>query len=165
MGGRAAEEIFLGDVSSGAQQDISQATNLARSMVCRWGMSDHLGNVAYEEQSGGDYGMPSPEKTYSEETARTIDGEVRQLMEEAYKRALAIVKENEEEVKLMSEMLIEFETLDSHDIKAILNHEWDAEHKRKKVTDTEALFKRQPETPPPPPTNPDQSEDLGLNPT
>src|SRR4029078_12614455 len=71
MGGRCAEEIFVGDVSSGAQQDIERATALARSMVCEWGMSDKIGAVAYDERADNNYygGPGHHEKKYSEDTA------------------------------------------------------------------------------------------------
>ncbi len=80
MGGRAAEEIFVEDMSSGAQHDIMQATKIARSMVCEWGMSDELGTVSYDERTeAGQYlGMHDyHEKNYSDETAQQIDIEVR----------------------------------------------------------------------------------------
>ena len=173
MGGRSAEEIFLGDISSGAQQDISQATRLARSMVCEWGMSENLGAVAYDERSdnGGGYtGLNYHEKNYSEETARTIDDEVRKLLDTAHERAVSIIKENRAEVELMTELLIEFETLDAQDVRDIINKKWDSEKKRQRLIDSEHLFKRSTELPPPPPPmNPeikkDDGRDLGLSTT
>jgi len=160
MGGRAAEEIFLGDISSGAQQDIAQATQLARSMVCRWGMSHELGLVAYEDHSDmTDYGTSYQNKTYSEQTAKSIDDAVRQLVNQAYERALEIVRAHHAEVELLSMMLIEFETLDSQDIKSILDHTWDPEAKRKKLAETESHFKRKPETPPPLPPSASMGSD------
>ncbi len=95
MGGRVAEEIFVGDMSSGAQMDITQATRLVRSMVCEWGMTDKLGTVAYDERSeSGQYlGMPGyHEKYYSEATAEAIDKEVRSILDEAHKRAREIIE-------------------------------------------------------------------------
>ncbi len=171
MGGRAAEEIFVGDVSSGAQQDFSQATRLARSMVCEWGMSDNLGTVAYDERfdNGGGYaGLNYHEKSYSEETARAIDIEVRNLLEEAHKRAVDIIHLKRAEVELMTQMLIEFETLDAKDVRDILNKEWDPEKKRQRMKDEDQLFKRNTELPPPPPPleiKKDNGRDLGLSPT
>lgn len=170
MGGRVAEEIFLGDISSGAQQDISQATRLARAMVCEWGMSDTLGRVAYDERSdsGGGYGLPYHEKSYSEETARAIDEEVRKILDDAYAHATEIILKHREQVELMTKMLIEFETLDAQDVRDILNNEWDPKKKAKRLKEQENLFKRLPETPPPPPKVPDinnKDPDLGLNPT
>ncbi len=172
MGGRAAEQIFVGDVSSGAQQDFAQATRLARSMVCEWGMSDNLGNVAYDDRfdNGGGYtGVSYHEKSYSEETARAIDEEVRNLLDTAYKRAVDIIEQKRAQMELMAQMLMEFETLDAHDVRDIINNSWDPEKKRKRLKDQEQLFKRQPETPPPPPPNitdeVKKKGDLGFNPT
>lgn len=173
MGGRSAEEIFLGDISSGAQQDISQATRLARSMVCEWGMSKNLGAVAYDERydGGGGYaGMNYHEKNYSDETARAIDDEVRQLLDEAHKRSVEIIEKHREEVELMTAMLIEFETLDAKDVRDIINKEWDPEKKRQRMKDQDQLFKRSAELPPPPPPlsqdmKKDDGRDLGLSTT
>ncbi|NGX62266.1 MAG: ATP-dependent zinc metalloprotease FtsH [Chlamydiae bacterium] len=167
MGGRASEEIFLGDISSGAQQDISQATRLARSMVCQWGMSDLLGKVAYDEQgdSGGGYHVIGySEKSYSDETARAIDEEVRNLLDEAYQRAIGIIEERRNQVDLMARMLIEFETLDTQDVHDILNNEWDPEKKKERLKRQDEMFKREVE-PPPPPKLPPVKDDFGLNPT
>lgn len=152
MGGRAAEEIFVGDMSSGAQHDISQATKFARSMVCEWGMSDALGTVAYDERSeSGQYlGLSGyQERTYSEETARKIDEEVKKLIQTAYQKALEILEKNREKVQLMTDMLMEFETLDSTDIKEIMDGSWDIERKRSRLKTAEDLQKSK--TPPPPP--------------
>ena len=153
MGGRVAEEIFVSDVSSGAQQDFSQATKLARSMVCEWGMSDLLGTVAYDERfnGGGGYGMTYHEKTYSEDTAKAIDEEIRRILDAAYERAKTILLKHRAQVQLMTDMLMEFETLDSQDIRDIINSEWDVEKKKQRLLDTEKHFKRVPPIPPPPP--------------
>ncbi len=170
MGGRVAEEIFLGDISSGAQQDISQATRLARSMVCEWGMSDNLGKVAYDERAdnGGGYTTGFHEKTYSEETARAIDEEVRNLLDEAYSRATEIIIKKREQVELMTKMLIEFETLDAKDVRDIMDGTWDSAKKQQRMKEEAKLFCREPEMPPPPPPqiSADKKDtDLGLNPT
>ena len=155
MGGRAAEEVFVGDISSGAKQDIERATQLARSMVCEWGMSDLLGTVTYDERSeGGQYlGMSGfREKLYSEKTAQEIDKEVRRIIDDAYQYALKIIRERREAVELMTQMLIEFETLDSEDVQKIVKGEWNVEEKRSKLTRAENLhMKPTGATPPPPP--------------
>lgn len=133
MGGRSAEEIFVGDLSSGAQQDIERATNLARSMVCEWGMSDKMGTVAYEERSEqGQYlGFQNyHERKYSERTAKAIDDEIRGILDAANARAREIIKAHKDQVQLMTDMLIEFETLDAADVKAIVEGKWDIEAKR-----------------------------------
>ncbi|MEI6242640.1 MAG: ATP-dependent zinc metalloprotease FtsH [Chlamydiota bacterium] len=152
MGGRAAEEFFIKDISSGAKQDISQATRVARAMVCEWGMSDELGTVAYDEQSeSGQYaGMPGyHNKTYSDETARKIDKQVLQLVNEGHAKALEIVEQFKDKVDLMAEMLLEFETLDSRDIKDIMEGSWSTEEKKKRLDDADKLQKM---VPPPIPT-------------
>ncbi len=154
MGGRAAEELFVEDLSSGAQHDIMQATKIARSMVCEWGMTDSLGAVLYDERTeAGQYlGMSGfHEKNYSEETAQKIDTAVLELIEQAHKRALEILETHRDKVKLMSDMLIEFETLDSTDIKEIMDGTWDAEKKRTRLKAADVLQKN---TPPPPPPVP-----------
>ena len=159
MGGRAAEEIFSNDMSSGAQQDINQATSLARSMICEWGMSEELGTVTYDEKSSSNQylGGGFSERLYSEETARKIDKEVYNVIEDAHKRALEIVSNNKERVELMSNMLMEFETLDSEDIKDIMEDKWDEEKKRNKLKVAENLkIKR----PPPPPPKLDKEEPI-----
>lgn len=153
MGGRCAEEIFIGDVSSGARQDIEQATNLARSMVCEWGMSDKLGVVAYDDRSESSYmGMGGhSEKKYSQETAKTIDDEVRRILEEAHEAAKVIINKYHAHVELMTQMLIEFETLDADDVKKIINDEWNIEEKRGRLKIAEELHKKNAVVPPPPP--------------
>lgn len=153
MGGRVAEEIFVGDISSGAQNDIERATTIARNMVCEWGMTDSLGTVAYDEHSSQNpwMGAGPSEKKYSEATAQIIDGEVRKLIDEAYKLATDIVNNNKEKVQLMTDMLIEFETLDLDDIKKIVDGSWDIEEKRKRLKAQETAHRNSESTPPPPP--------------
>lgn len=154
MGGRCAEEIFVGDVSSGAKQDIERATQLARSMVCEWGMSDKLGAVAYDEHSeSGQYlGIGGySEKKYSEETAKAIDDEVRRILDEAHENARKIILDHRKHVELMTQMLMEFETLDSEDVRKIINDEWSVEDKRDRLKKAEELHKKVSATPPPPP--------------
>jgi len=154
MGGRCAEEIFVNDVSSGAKQDIEQATHIARSMVCEWGMSDELGTVAYDERSeSGQYlGMAGyHEKKYSEETARTIDAEVRRLLDEANAKAKKIIEEKRSQVELMTQMLLEFETLSHEDIDEIMEERFDPEKKRERLKSAEEKHMKEEPLPPPPP--------------
>lgn len=171
MGGRAAEELFVKDSSSGAQHDIVQATKIARSMVCEWGMSDNLGTVSYDErtESGQYLGMSGyQERTYSNETAQKIDKEVKDLIDEAHKRALSILEEQKEKVVLMAEMLMEFETLDSTDVKEMMEGTWNIEKKKARV---KAAIELQVKTPPPAPIaiksslkpNENQGMEPGLN--
>ncbi len=155
MGGRVAEEIFVGDVSSGAKQDFEQATHLARSMVCEWGMSERLGAVSYDERTdNGQYlGMNGyHEKKYSEETAKAIDDEVRRILDEALSAARKIVKDHKDHVELMTRMLMEFETLDAEDVQKIITNQWDIEEKRARLKRADELHKKTAVTPPPLPS-------------
>jgi cell division protease FtsH len=161
MGGRVAEEIFVGDISSGARQDIEQATHIARSMVCEWGMNEKLGAVTYDERSeNGQYlGMANyHEKKYSEETAKSIDEEVRKILDAALTRARKIVTEHRDQLELMTAMLIEFETLDSEDVRKIINNQWDISEKRERVKLALDLHKKPLSTPPPPPVDTDKAK-------
>lgn len=145
MGGRIAEEIFVGDMSSGAQQDITQATQLARSMVTEWGMSDKLGLVAYQEhgETGQFLGLPAlKDKSYSEATAEEIDEEVRLIIQQAYDRAKKIILDHREEVEEMTARLIEFETLDKEDLQKIMSRTFDPEEKYRKMKMIEHLHKK-----------------------
>jgi len=158
MGGRCAEEIFVNDVSSGAKQDFQMATGLARAMVCEWGMSEKLGTVAYDDTSQDGYGYQKETK-YSEDTAKEIDAEVKDILNRAHKRAYDIIQDSREEVELLTQMLMEFETLDAEDVKKILDKTWNIEEKRAKLRLQEELYKKEspapsPVTPPPPPPIP-----------
>jgi cell division protease FtsH len=123
MGGRVAEELFLGDISSGASGDIRQATWYARKMVCEWGMSEKLGMVNYGEQEdyiflGRDLGRA---RQYSEATQSEIDAEVKHLVDTAYARARQVISEHREKLESMAQALLEYETLDGSHIKEILD--------------------------------------------
>lgn len=150
MGGRCAEEVFVGDVSSGAQQDIERATHIARSMVCEWGMSDKVGAVAHDEKSeAGQYlgGQSYHEKKYSEDTARLIDAEVKKILDDANKRAHDIIEKYRAQLELMTQMLMEFETLDAEDVLKIIDNTFDIEEKRARLKMVDELHKK-PESPP-----------------
>lgn len=157
MGGRCAEEIFLEDLSSGARQDIERATQLARSMVCEFGMSEKLGSVAYDDKNdtgGGYFGVGGHyEKKYSEETARLIDAEVKRILDDANENARAIILKHKEEIELMALMLMEFETLDSEDVRKILNKEWSIEEKRERLKRADELHKKNTSSSTPLPTD------------
>ncbi len=152
MGGRVAEEIFVGDISSGAQMDISQATRLVRSMVCEWGMTDALGAVSYDERSdqGQFLGISHYEKSYSEETAKEIDNEVRKIVDAAHKQATGIIEANRDKVILMTELLMEFETLDRQDVLDIIEGKWGSKKKRDRLKNDADRARKDP----PPPPNP-----------
>jgi cell division protease FtsH len=125
FGGRIAEEMVLGadGITTGAANDIERATQLARNMVTRWGLSDKLGPLKYDEDEGevflGMTGGPRP-KSISDETARLIDVEVRRTIDECYDRARRILKENEDKLHLMADALMEFETLSAEQIDDVM---------------------------------------------
>jgi cell division protease FtsH len=121
--GRIAEEIFCDDISSGAQSDIQQATRIARQMILTWGMSDELGPISYEPESGLKdmfYGLPA-EKDYSEKTAETIDSEVKKVTAQAYKSAKDLIDANKDKLERIAKALLKYETLDADDVKVILD--------------------------------------------
>ena len=123
LGGRVAEEIFFGTQSSGASNDFQQATQLARSMVTEYGMSDKLGPVQYEGGDGQvfmgrDYGQT---KGYSERIAYEIDQEVLRLLNEGHAHATEIIKEHGPQLKLIAEHLLEYETLNELEIKSLFD--------------------------------------------
>jgi len=124
MGGRVAEEIVFGDVTTGAAGDIKMATAMARKMVCEWGMSEKLGMVEYGEHE--DYVFLGRELTrnrdYSEATAEEIDREVRRLLDDAYQTAKHTLIANRDHLDAIAKALLEYETLDGSQIKELIQH-------------------------------------------
>ncbi len=123
MGGRLAEEIFLDQVTTGASDDIRRATDLARRMVCEWGMSETLGPLTFDN-GGGEVFLGrdlASRKDYSESTARTIDAEVRRIVDEAYQRGRQLLLENRERLGAVAEALLEREVLDSSEVQIVLD--------------------------------------------
>jgi cell division protease FtsH len=124
MGGRVAEELIFGHskVSSGASSDIQYATSLARNMITKWGMSDKLGPLQYEEQQEGYLGMGGSARLFaSDDTNKLIDSEIRTLVDSAHARATEILKTNEDKLHLLANALLEFETLTGDEIKELLD--------------------------------------------
>ena len=117
-GGRIAEEIFTGDISTGAAQDIRQATEIAREMICSYGMSERFGFQAFQEASQftGDTLPPA----FSEETSRAIDEEVKRMIDEAYADAKRIINENCSKLESLASALLEKETMDGKDVESIV---------------------------------------------
>jgi len=113
LGGRAAEELIFGDISSGAQNDLEKASEIARAMVCQLGMSDKLGPLTYGKQQRLAYlGIQGQEeRNFSEETARVIDDEVRTLIEEGHKRAASILTEKRPQLETLAALLQEKEVV------------------------------------------------------
>ena len=123
MGGRVAEELIFGHdkVSSGASSDIQHATSLARSMVTRWGMSDKLGPLQYEETQEGYLGYGGSQRTMmSVETNKLIDAEIRALVDGGHKRATDILRKHDKQLHLLAQALLEYETLTGDEIKELL---------------------------------------------
>ena len=121
LGGRVSEEMFLGEISTGASDDFKKATNIARSMVTEYGMSD-LGPMQYEQKSEGaflgrDY---TKSRNFSDQVALEIDRETRKIIEECYKKAQKIVKQNEDLINLLSDALMKYETLTKEQIDEIV---------------------------------------------
>jgi cell division protease FtsH len=124
MGGRVAEELIFGydKVTSGASGDIQMATNLARSMVTRWGFSDKLGPLLYSENDEEVFlgRSVSRQQHVSDETSRLIDAEIRRFVDEAYQRAQTILRENIDDLHQLTKTLLEYETLSGKEIGQIL---------------------------------------------
>ena len=122
FGGRIAEEIFMNQMTTGASNDFERATALARDMVTRYGMSDALGTMVYAENEGEVFlGRSVTRQTnVSEETMRKVDAEIRRIIDEQYKLARKLIEENRDKVEAMAKALLEIETLDSDQIKDIM---------------------------------------------
>ena len=123
-GGRLAEEMTLGfdGVTTGASNDIERATKLARAMVTKWGLSEKLGPLAYEEDEGEVFlgKQMSQRKHVSEQTAEEIDREVRAIIDDCYGRAKTILEENRDKLDLMADALMQYETIDAEQIDDIM---------------------------------------------
>ncbi len=122
LGGRAAEQLIFGEVSTGAADDLQKVTSIARSIVMRFGMHEELGNVAYDSDKTNFLGQAMPqaqERSYSEETAREIDCAVRQIVARAFERSCAILAERRAILEDTARDLLTRETLDEADLKAI----------------------------------------------
>ena len=127
LGGRVAEEIFCGDITTGASNDLERATKQARKMVTSYGMSDALGQQTFGQPNhevflGRDMGNT---QDYSPETAQRIDEEVARLMKQAHDTAYAILSERKEQMELMAHVLMERETVDGEACEALLENRWE----------------------------------------
>ncbi len=122
LGGRAAEEIIFGDISTGAHNDLSKATDIAKSMVKEYGMSERLGQVYLAHDKGSRFletGLAMQED-YSDETARSIDEEVREIIQQRYATAVSILKEKKDILIRGSQILLEKEKINGEEIRALL---------------------------------------------
>jgi cell division protease FtsH len=123
LGGRVAEEIIFGEVSTGAHNDFQRATGIARKMVMEFGMSDKLGPVQFGNTQGEVFlGRDiNSEQNYSDAIAHEIDLEVQRILKESYERCRQILIENKESLELVAKMLLEYETLDAEQINSLIN--------------------------------------------
>jgi cell division protease FtsH len=124
MGGRVAEELTFGDITSGARSDLKQATRLARLMVCDWGMSENMGPQTFgnhEELMFLGRGISSSQD-FSEDTARKIDADVSLLLRGAYAQAKDILDKNRDKLEQIAKTLLERETLDARDVEELMKH-------------------------------------------
>ena len=123
LGGRAAEKLVFNDLTSGAGDDLKQATNLARRMVCQWGMSDTLGPVTFRQGETHPFlGREIAEhKDFSEETARIIDDEIRRIIREQEEKAEGLLDSNRDKLDTLAEALLEHETMENQEIDQLLS--------------------------------------------
>ena len=136
LGGRAAEELFIGEISSGAMNDLERVTKQANAMVSYLGMSDKLPNLCYYDSAGQEWNFSKP---YSEETAKVIDSEIKSIIAEQYERAKKILSENAEGHSKLAEILLDKEIIYASDLEAIFG-------KRPWVSRTQELLKQDQQT-------------------
>lgn len=133
LGGRVAEEIIFNEVSTGAQNDLQRAADIARSMVTEYGMSERFGPLTFGKERKPlflDIGLPPGPKEYSEEIARQIDQEVKRLIDESNEKVRNILSQNQDKLRSLAAVLLEKETLEGEEIRKILGIE------KKKTTDS-----------------------------
>ena len=123
LGGRSAEEVVFGKVTTGASNDLQRATDIAEQMVGTYGMSDTLGPLAYDKQGGGRFlgGGNNPRRTVSDATAQAIDKEVRALVDTAHDQALAILRQNMALLETISQKILEKEVIEGDELKEMLD--------------------------------------------
>lgn len=122
MGGRAAEEIVFNDVTTGAQNDLKQATQIARMMVCEWGMSPVLGPQSFGQREEHFFMGREVARNmdFSDETAQRIDNEVSRLLKEAYEMSKDLLETNRTKLNMIANLLLERETLDGYEVEEIM---------------------------------------------
>ena len=140
-GGRIAEKMFTSEISTGAAQDIAMATDIARKMVCTYGMSDRFGFQAFNEQSPYAIAESMP-PAFSEETSRAIDAEVSKLVTDAYARAEQEIAANKDKVELLAKTLLERETMDGRDVAKLVGIEMKEPEKEESAAKT-GLFPKE----------------------
>ena len=142
LGGRAAEEVAFGNISTGALSDLERVTKQAQAMVTIYGLSENIGNISYYDSSGqSEYSFGKP---YSEETAKKIDIEIKDIIENQYKRAVTILHENRDKLDALAQKLLEKEVIFREDLEEIFGKRaWDPELTERPVT--EAVVENTPE--------------------
>ncbi len=122
FGGRIAEEVFMGQMTTGASNDFERATEMARNMVTRWGMTESLGTMVYAENEGEVFlgRSVTTHKNMSEETMRKVDAEIRRLLDQQYALARKILEDNRDKVEVMAKALLDWETIDAEQIDDIM---------------------------------------------
>jgi len=122
FGGRIAEEVFMGQMTTGASNDFERATEMARNMVTRWGMTESLGTMVYAENEGEVFlgRSVTTHKNMSEETMRKVDAEIRRLLDQQYGLARKILEDNRDKVEVMAKALLDWETIDAEQIDDIM---------------------------------------------
>jgi len=123
LGGRSAEELTFGEVTTGAQNDLLRATDIARAMVCEFGMSETMGLINYDGNKRPkflDIAMPQERGLYSEETALKIDGEIKRIISEAHATARQILTERRGEVDIIARRLLSVEVMEGDELRQIL---------------------------------------------
>ena len=123
LGGRAAEELIFGEVSTGAQNDLQRAAGIARSMVTEYGMTEKFGPLTFEKERRPmflDLGLPNGHRDYSEDTAREIDQEVKQLIDSSYEKVKEMLTQNQERLGSLAKVLLEKETIEGEEIRRVL---------------------------------------------
>jgi cell division protease FtsH len=123
LGGRTAEEIALGEISTGAQNDLQRATDMARAMVTEWGMSDEMGAINYDVNKRGrflDIGMPPERGLYGEETAQKIDAEIKRILNDAHNTARRILTEQRHKLESVTQRLLEVEVMEGDELRVLL---------------------------------------------
>jgi cell division protease FtsH len=123
LGGRVAEEVIFGEISTGAQNDLQRAAAIVRSMVKEYGMSEKFGPLTFEKERRPlflDIGLPNGPKEYSEDTARELDQEVKRFIDEAYQKVKGMLTANQDKLRTLAHALLEKETLEGEEIRKIL---------------------------------------------
>ncbi|MCX8486094.1 MAG: peptidase M41, partial [Crocinitomicaceae bacterium] len=124
LGGRAAEQLTFGKISTGALSDLEKVTKQAYAMVSIYGLNERVGNISYYDSQGRD----SFTKPYSEDTARIIDEEVSKLVEGQYQRALQVLTENQDKLNALAEQLLTTEVIFKEDLERIFgNRQWESD--------------------------------------